>query len=76
MQPVLLGIALYLVVQFAIGIALSRKIAGESDYARLADAVCGGAGGGPRRVSRHRERPPYHAGLRAGVVSDFAVTFH
>lgn len=32
MQPVLLGIGLYLVAQFAIGIAVSRKIASESDY--------------------------------------------
>lgn len=32
LQPVLLGIALYLVAQFAIGIAVSRKIASESDY--------------------------------------------
>ena len=32
MQPVLLGIGLYLLVQFALGIAVSRKIASESDY--------------------------------------------
>ncbi len=32
MQPVLLGIAAYLVVQFAIGIAVSRRMATENDY--------------------------------------------
>jgi Na+/proline symporter len=32
MQPVLLGIAAYLVVQLAIGLAVSRRIASESDY--------------------------------------------
>jgi Na+/proline symporter len=32
MQPMVIGIALYLVVQFGIGIAVSRKIASESDY--------------------------------------------
>ena len=32
MQPVLLGIGVYLLVQFAIGIAVSRHIASESDY--------------------------------------------
>jgi Na+/proline symporter len=31
MQPVLIGIAFYIVVQFAIGIIVSRKIASESD---------------------------------------------
>lgn len=32
MQPVLIGILAYLVVQFAIGMAVSRRIASESDY--------------------------------------------
>ncbi len=32
MQPVLIGIAVYLVLQFAIGLAVSRKIASETDY--------------------------------------------
>ncbi|HLF10405.1 MAG TPA: sodium:solute symporter family protein [Gammaproteobacteria bacterium] len=32
MQPVLLGIGAYLLVQFAIGVAVSRRIASESDY--------------------------------------------
>jgi Na+/proline symporter len=32
MQPVLVGIGVYLVVQFAIGVAVSRRIASESDY--------------------------------------------
>ena len=32
MQPVLLGIAAYLVVQFVIGIAVSRRMATENDY--------------------------------------------
>ena len=32
MQPVLIGILLYLVVQFAIGVVVSRRIASESDY--------------------------------------------
>ena len=32
MQPVLIGIGLYLLVQFALGIIVSRKIATESDY--------------------------------------------
>jgi Na+/proline symporter len=32
MQPVLLGIALYLLVQFAIGLVVSRRIASETDY--------------------------------------------
>lgn len=32
MQPVLIGIAAYLVVQFAIGMFVSRRIATESDY--------------------------------------------
>jgi Na+/proline symporter len=32
MQPVLIGIGAYLLVQFAIGIAVSRRIASESDY--------------------------------------------
>jgi Na+/proline symporter len=32
MQPVLFGIGAYLLVQFAIGIAVSRRIASESDY--------------------------------------------
>jgi Na+/proline symporter len=32
MQPVLIGIGVYLVVQFAVGIAVSRRIASESDY--------------------------------------------
>jgi Na+/proline symporter len=32
MQPVLIGILAYLVLQFAIGIAVSRRIASESDY--------------------------------------------
>jgi solute:Na+ symporter, SSS family len=32
LQPVLIGIAVYLVLQFAIGLAVSRKIASETDY--------------------------------------------
>jgi Na+/proline symporter len=32
MQPVLIGIGAYLVVQFALGILVSRRIASESDY--------------------------------------------
>src|SRR5690349_16450970 len=32
MQPVLIGIGVYLLVQFAIGLAVSRRIASESDY--------------------------------------------
>lgn len=32
MQPVLIGIGIYLIVQFAIGLAVSRRIANESDY--------------------------------------------
>jgi Na+/proline symporter len=32
MQPVLIGIGAYLLVQFAIGMLVSRKIASESDY--------------------------------------------
>jgi Na+/proline symporter len=32
MQPVLIGIGAYLVVQFAIGMLVSRRIASESDY--------------------------------------------
>ena len=32
MEPVLLGIGAYLLVQFALGIAVSRRIATESDY--------------------------------------------
>jgi solute:Na+ symporter, SSS family len=32
LQPVLIGIGVYLLVQFAIGIAVSRKIASEADY--------------------------------------------
>ena len=32
MQPVLVGIAVYLLVQLAVGIAVSRRIATESDY--------------------------------------------
>lgn len=32
MQPVMLGIAAYLLLQFAIGIAVSRRIASENDY--------------------------------------------
>jgi len=32
MQPVLIGIGVYLLVQFAIGMAVSRRIANESDY--------------------------------------------
>ncbi|HZL93521.1 MAG TPA: sodium:solute symporter family protein, partial [Vicinamibacterales bacterium] len=32
MQPVLIGIGVYLLVQFAIGMAVSRRIASESDY--------------------------------------------
>jgi Na+/proline symporter len=32
MQPVLIGIGAYLLVQFAIGVAVSRRIASESDY--------------------------------------------
>jgi Na+/proline symporter len=32
MQPVLIGIGAYLLVQFAIGIIVSRRIASESDY--------------------------------------------
>ena len=32
MQPVLIGIGVYLVVQFAIGLLVSRHIASESDY--------------------------------------------
>jgi Na+/proline symporter len=32
MQPVLIGIGVYLLVQFAIGIVVSRRIASEADY--------------------------------------------
>jgi Na+/proline symporter len=32
MQPVLVGIAVYLLVQLAVGVAVSRRIASESDY--------------------------------------------
>ena len=32
MQPVLIGIGAYLVVQFALGMLVSRRIASESDY--------------------------------------------
>jgi SSS family solute:Na+ symporter len=32
MQPVLIGILVYLLLQFALGIAVSRRIASESDY--------------------------------------------
>ena len=32
MQPVLIGIGVYLVVQFALGMLVSRRIASESDY--------------------------------------------
>jgi Na+/proline symporter len=32
MQPVLIGILVYLVLQFALGLAVSRRIASESDY--------------------------------------------
>jgi Na+/proline symporter len=32
MQPVLIGIAVYLVVQFAVGMLVSRRIANEADY--------------------------------------------
>jgi SSS family transporter len=32
MQPVLIGIGVYLVVQFAVGMLVSRRIASESDY--------------------------------------------
>jgi Na+/proline symporter len=32
MQPVLIGIGVYLLVQFAFGLAVSRRIASESDY--------------------------------------------
>jgi Na+/proline symporter len=32
MQPVLIGILAYLVLQFALGLAVSRRIASESDY--------------------------------------------
>ena len=32
MQPVLVGIAVYLLVQLAVGVAVSRRIATESDY--------------------------------------------
>jgi Na+/proline symporter len=32
MQPVLIGIGVYLLVQFAIGLAVSRRIASEADY--------------------------------------------
>ena len=32
MQPVLIGIGAYLVVQFAVGMLVSRRIASESDY--------------------------------------------
>jgi Na+/proline symporter len=32
MQPVLIGVVVYLVVQFVIGLAVSRHIASESDY--------------------------------------------
>jgi Na+/proline symporter len=32
MQPVLIGVGVYLVVQFALGLAVSRHIASESDY--------------------------------------------
>ena len=32
MQPVLIGIGAYLIVQFAVGMLVSRRIASESDY--------------------------------------------
>ncbi|HSC15383.1 MAG TPA: sodium:solute symporter, partial [Gammaproteobacteria bacterium] len=32
MQPVLIGIGVYLVVQFAVGMLVSRRIASEADY--------------------------------------------
>ena len=32
MQPVLIGIGAYLIVQFAVGMLVSRRIASETDY--------------------------------------------